>query len=189
MSDTQRERPGEGVPGATDMPPRGSTVQRGSAVHEGADMAGHPDMAEMRERYARVLEGPRASAVDGLIVLTGLYTAISPWIVHFQGTNSIMTVNNLVIGLAMAALGLGMALRPMQMLRLGWAVSAMGVWLIISPWVASLGHSAVKPLIWNNAFVGGVAVVLGLAAMGLIWSGGERSRRMTARRGAAADMR
>jgi hypothetical protein len=68
------------------------------------------------------------------------------------------------------------------MLRLGWAVSAIGVWLIISPWVASLDHSATKPLIWSNAFVGGTAVVLGLAAMGLITAGGKR-----AARGARAD--
>jgi len=176
MSDMQNDRPGgEEASAARNTP---NTPQRGSTLHRGdADMAGHPDAAEMRERYARVLEGPRTSVVDGLIILCGLYTAISPWVVHIQNVNSIMTVNNLVIGLALAGLGIGMALRPVQMLRLGWAVSAIGVWLIISPWVASLDHSATKPLIWNNAFVGGAAVVLGLAAMGLITAGSKRAAR------------
>jgi hypothetical protein len=179
MSDTQNDRPGEAAAAARSMPARGATMR------SEADMAGHPDFAEMRERYARVLEGPRASVVDGLIMLTGAYTAISPWIVHFQGVNSIMTINNLVLGLMIAGLGLGMALRPLQMLRLGWAVSAIGVWLVISPWVASLGHSATKPLIWNNAFVGGMAILLGIAAMGLIRSGGNRAAQTAggARRG------
>lgn len=171
MSDMQNDRPAEAAAAGRNV------AARGPAVRSDTDMTGHPDTAEMRERYARVLEGPRESFVDGLIMLTGAYTAISPWIVHFQGTNSIMTVNNLVLGLMMTALGLGMALRPMEMLRLGWAVSAIGVWLIISPWVASLDHSATKALIWNNAFVGGLAVVLGLAAMGLISAGGKRAAR------------
>lgn len=174
MSDMQNDRPNE-TPAGRNLP---NTPQRGSTMHRGdADMAGHPDAAEMRERYARVLEGPRASVVDGLIILCGLYTAISPWVVHIQATNSIMTINNLVLGFGLAAVGLGMALRPMQLLRLGWAVSAIGVWLIISPWVASVDHSATYPLIYNNAFVGGAAVVLGLAAMGLLKFGGDRAAR------------
>lgn len=171
MSDMHNDRAGDSVAAARDV------GARGSAVRSEADMAGHPDAAEMRERYARVLDGPRESFVDGLIMLCGAYTAISAWIVHFQTSNTIMTVNNLVLGLMLAALGLGMALRPMQMLRLGWAVSAIGVWLIVSPWVASLDHHAARAVIWNNAFVGGVAVVLGLAAMGLISAGGKRAAR------------
>lgn len=177
MSEMQNDRAAEAAARGTPERATPAASARGSAVHADTDMVGHPDLAEMRERYARVLEGPRESAVDGLIMLTGVYTAISPWIVHFQARNSIMTVNNLVLGLVLAALGLGMALRPLQMLRLGWAVTAIGVWLIISPWVASLGHSAIKPLIWNNAFVGGVAVVLGMATMRMISAGGERAAR------------
>jgi hypothetical protein len=171
MSEMHNDRTGDTVAAARDV------GARGSAARSEADMAGHPDTAEMRERYARVLDGPRESFVDGLIMLCGAYTAISAWIVHFQNSNTIMTVNNLVLGIMLAALGLGMALRPMEMLRLGWAVSAIGVWLIISPWVASLDHSAAKSLIWNNAFVGGLAVVLGLAAMGLMSAGGKRAAR------------
>ncbi|WP_246576522.1 SPW repeat protein [Actinospica durhamensis] len=142
----------------------------------GREMSAHPDAAEMRARFNRVLEGPRATAVDGLTVLTGLFAAISPWVVHFQSTNSIMTVNNLVIGLAIAALGVGMALRPMRLLQLGWVLSLLGVWLIVSPWVASLNHSAARSLIWTNAFTGGMAVVLGLAALGVLASGRHTSR-------------
>ncbi len=57
------------------------------------DITGHPDVAEMRERYARVAGSSQTVAADGLILLTGLYTAISPWVVHFHAQPDI-TVNN-----------------------------------------------------------------------------------------------
>ncbi len=183
----------------TNLPPRGATPEApatqptGSVLHapdprtrEATDrdrmaghpemtdrqrMAGHPDAAEMRARFDRVLEGPRATVVDGLAVLTGLYAAISPWVVHFEGTNTVMAVNNLIIGLAIAGLGVAMAARPARLLQMGWVLSVLGVWLIVSPWVVSLNHHAARALIWNNAFTGGVAVLLGLAAMGVLASG------------------
>jgi SPW repeat-containing protein len=127
-------------------------------------MAGHPDAAEMRERYARLAEGRRVEMTEGLVMLTGLYLAISPWILHFQGTNTSMTVNNLVLGLAMAAIGLGLAMFPERSTGLSWMLIPIGIWLIISPWVASLGHSAPKGIIWNNIVVGALACVLGAAA-------------------------
>jgi apolipoprotein N-acyltransferase len=124
-------------------------------------MAGHPDAAEMRERYARLAEGRRVEMLEGLVMLTGLYLAISPWILHFQGTNASMRVNNLVLGLAMAAIGLGLAMFPERSTGLSWMLIPIGVWLIISPWVASAGHSAPKGIIWNNIIVGALACVLG----------------------------
>lgn len=127
-------------------------------------MAGHPDAAEMRERYARLAEGRRVEMTEGLVMLAGLYLAISPWILHFHGTNTSMTVNNLVLGLAMAAIGLGLAMFPERSTGLSWMLIPIGIWLIISPWVASLGHSAPKGIIWNNIVVGALACVLGAAA-------------------------
>jgi hypothetical protein len=173
MNQPRGEAPGTG-PGAGAQPAGGVRHAPDVAAHR--EFATHPDAEEMRARFAKVLEGPRATAVDGLTVLAGLYAAISPWVVHFQATNTIMAVNNLVIGLAIAVLGIGMAARPMRLLQFGWVISALGVWLIISPWVASLHHSPASPLIWTNAFTGGVVVVLGLGAMGVLASGRHRSR-------------
>jgi hypothetical protein len=172
MSDTPVNQPSEGAIKRESAAPSTGDVRHAPAP----DITTHPDAAEMRERFARVLEGPRATAVDGLTILTGLYAAISPWVVHFQLTNPIMTFSNLVVGLAIAVLGFGMASRPQHLLRLGWVVSALGVWLIVSPWIASLGHHATRYLIWTNAFTGGAAFVLGLAAMGILATGLQRSR-------------
>jgi len=126
MSDTPRENrdqtPNQGVgPG----PGEGQRAQPGTTMHretkeyttEHRDITSHPDVAEMDARYARVLHSPRVSAVDGLIMLTGLYVAISPWVVHFQNNNTIMRTVDLILGLALAVIGFGMSTRPER--RLG----------------------------------------------------------------------
>jgi len=183
MSDSSMNQPRGETPGsAADRPlgtgstadrplATGSTATRPAASTHEADIHAHPDAAEMRARFDRVLEGPRATAVDGLAVLTGLYAAISPWVVHFNSSNNFLAVNNLIIGLAIAGLGIAMAARPARLLQLGWVLSALGIWLVVSPWVVSVAHHAPRGLIWNNAFVGGVAILLGLAAMGVLASG------------------
>src|SRR3954467_13943546 len=91
-------------------------------------MASHPDAAEMRERYARLAEGRRVEMMEGLVMLTGLYLAISPWILHFNGRNTSMTVNNLVLGLAIAAIGLGLAMFPERSTGLSWMLIPIGIW-------------------------------------------------------------
>jgi len=189
MSDSPMNQPRGETPGSSAARPAaggseygrpGAAVheRRSASAHDAPDIHTHPDSAEMRDRFAKVLEGPRATAVDGLAVLTGLYAAISPWVIHFQSTNSVMAVNNLIIGLAIAGLGIAMAARPLRLMQLGWVLSVLGVWLVVSPWVVSVGHHAPSSLIWNNAFTGGVAIVLGLAAMGVLATGRHSSRRM-----------
>ncbi|WP_232248196.1 SPW repeat protein [Streptacidiphilus rugosus] len=130
----------------------------------------------MRERYARMLEGGRPMAVDGLMVLAGLYAAISPWVVHFRTASTELTLNNLIIGLAVAAIGLGLSLGDERAARLSWTCAPIGVWMIISPWVVTIGHTASRGMIWNNVIVGAVICALGLAATRMLM-GTARSRR------------
>jgi predicted transporter len=144
-----------------------------TAPRHASDITTHPDAKEMQERFAKVLEGPRATALDGMITLLGLYLAISPWVVHSIGTD--VRVNNLVIGLTLAAFGFGLALQPERLYRLGWIGVPVGIWMIISPWVVTAGHSATKAVIWNNVCIGAVAVLLGLATQAMALGAG-RSR-------------
>ena len=138
-----------------------------TAPRHASDITAHPDAMEMRQRFAKVVEGNRASMLDGLVVLLGLYTAVSPYAVHFRLTHPDVTANNLVIGLTMAAFGFGLALQPERLYRLGWIAVPVGVWMIISPWVVTVDHSAPKDIIWNNVCIGAVAVLLGLAMQGM----------------------
>ena len=43
----------------------------------------------------------------------------------------------------------------------------LGIWLIISPWVVTVTHSARAGIIWNNVVLGLIVTAMGLAAMGL----------------------
>jgi hypothetical protein len=95
-------------------------------------------------------------------------------VVHSIGTD--VRVNNLVIGLTLAAFGFGLALQPERLYRLGWIAIPAGVWMIISPWVVTAGHSAPRVVIWNNVCIGAAAILLGLAAQGMSM-GAARSRR------------
>lgn len=144
-----------------------SYPHRSSDVGAHPEMMGaHPEMAEMRDRLERTASSGAGMAVEGLIVLAGVYAAISPWVVHFS-TQPTITVNNLIVGIAVGVIGLGLALAPERMFRLAWALVPFGIWLFISPWVVTFAHTARAGIIWNNCWVGAVIGVLGLAAMGL----------------------
>ncbi|MEV6589553.1 SPW repeat protein [Streptomyces acidicola] len=127
--------------------------------HRG-DIAGHPDVTEMRERYARVLGGRDVVFMDGPVFLLGLYCAASPWILHFTTSQPALAPHNLIIGVAIGLLALGFTAAPQRMYGLSWATSAIGVWLIISPWIVGTAPDA--GVIINNVVIGGLAVVLGM---------------------------
>ena len=126
-------------------------------------MRTHPDIAELRAKYELAAETPTARAVAGLTFLAGLYLAISPWVVGFNGFTT-LTVNNLVIGIALAMLGLGFASASGRTHGVVWITPLIGVWTIIAPWVVS-GDVATTGTIWSNVVTGAVAVLLGLGAM------------------------
>ncbi|GHH73214.1 hypothetical protein GCM10018793_11520 [Streptomyces sulfonofaciens] len=92
--------------------------------------------------------------------LIGLYCAVSPWVVHFTTNQSFLVVHNVIIGIAIGLLALGFTVTPARMYGLSWAMSAIGVWLIISPWIVGTNPDA--GVIANNAVLGGLTVALGL---------------------------
>lgn len=126
----------------------------------------HPDLATMRARYERAAARPTAQAVDGLTFLAGLYLAISPWVIGFSGATS-LALNNLIVGLALAFLAVGFASAYGHTHGLAWVAPLLGVWMILSPWLAA-GAVATTASVLNNVIVGGVAVLLclGQVAMG-----------------------
>ncbi|MFI9410172.1 SPW repeat protein [Nocardia gamkensis] len=126
-------------------------------------MSRHPDIMELREKYERASEAPDAQAVTGLMFLTGLYIAISPWVVGFNGFST-LTVNNLVIGIALAMLAFGFASVYGRTHGIVWAAPLLGLWTILSPWVVS-GDVDTTSTIWNNVVAGAIAVLLGLGSM------------------------
>ncbi|GGW81140.1 SPW repeat protein [Streptomyces caelestis] len=128
------------------------------------DITSHPDASEMRDRYARVLGGRDVALVDGPVFLLGLYCAASPWIVHYTTSQPPLVTHNLIMGIAIGLLALGFTRAPERMYGLSWAMCALGVWMIISPWV--VGESPDAGVVWNNIIIGALAVILGLVCAG-----------------------
>ncbi|MGI5372099.1 hypothetical protein C9J60_36620 [Streptomyces sp. A244] len=128
------------------------------------DITSHPDASEMRNRYARVLGGRDVALVDGPVFLLGLYCAASPWIVHYTTSQPALVTHNLIMGIAIGLLALGFTRAPERMYGLSWAMCALGVWMIISPWI--VGESPDAGVVWNNIIIGALAVVLGLVCAG-----------------------
>ncbi|MFI2436004.1 SPW repeat protein [Streptomyces sp. NPDC018693] len=128
------------------------------------DMATHPDAYEMRERYARMLGGRDVALVDGPVFLLGLYCAVSPWVLHYTTSQPPLVTHNLIIGIAIGLLALGFTRAPERMYGLSWAMGAVGVWMIIAPWV--VGDSPDTGVALNNIIIGALAVILGLMCAG-----------------------
>ncbi|MFJ9407229.1 SPW repeat protein [Streptomyces sp. NPDC101393] len=141
--------------------------------HSRGDLAGHPDVTEMQARYDRVLGGRDVVLVDGPVFLVGLYCAASPWIVHYTSSQPALVVHNLIFGIAIALLALGFTVTPDRMYGLSGAMCAMGVWMIVSPWIVGTGPD--KGVIWNSIVIGALTFLLGAMCVGVA----ARSRRST----------
>ncbi len=131
-------------------------------------MSLHPDIVELRakyEKYELAAMEPAAQAVTGLMFLTGLYIAISAWVVGFNGYPT-LTANNLVVGTALAVLALGFASMYGRIHGIVWVAPLIGAWMIITPWVVR-GDVAHPATIWSNVVAGAVTLLLGLGSMAL----------------------
>ncbi|GAA2251642.1 membrane protein [Streptomyces ruber] len=129
-----------------------------------SDIASHPDVSEMRDRYARMVGGRDVALMDAPVFLLGLYFAVSPWIVHFAADQTFLTTHNLIIGIAISLLAIGFTTAPARMYGLSWAMCAMGIWMIISPWI--VGRNPDAGVIANNAAVGALTLLMGMVCAG-----------------------
>ncbi|MFF9060464.1 SPW repeat protein [Streptomyces sp. NPDC101213] len=132
--------------------------------HSRGDMSTHPDVSEMRTRYDRMLGGRDVALVDGPVFLLGLYCAVSPWILHYTVSQPALVTHNLIVGTAIGLLALGFTAAPARMYGLSWAMCALGIWMIVAPWVVGDGPDA--GVIVNNIIIGALALVLGLVCAG-----------------------
>ncbi|KAB8196746.1 hypothetical protein FH608_008575 [Nonomuraea phyllanthi] len=134
-------------------------------THPTYDMGQHPDIAEMRSRFDQAAQSPAGQSVSGLALLSGLYLAISPWVVGFFPRTT-LTINNLITGVALAILAGGIASAYGRMHGLAWVIPIIGIWTIIAPWVLP-PHGGGVGAIANNVATGFVILCVGLAATAL----------------------
>lgn len=96
---------------------------------------------------------------DGINVLLGLWLIASPWMLGFMDARA-ASWNSWIAGsiVTVAALAALLTFHSWE----EWVNMALGVWLIVSPWV--LGFSHLQNALWNAIVVG---LLVGLMAF---WS-------------------
>lgn len=108
----------------------------------------------------------RLAAMAGM--LTGLWVAISPWFLTLQaprGGNA--AANDLIIGLAVALLGLLTITGARSAESLQAASLLAGVWLIISPFILDAKVSITAAMYWSNIWSGAIIIAAALAVLAL----------------------
>ncbi|PKW18231.1 SPW repeat protein [Saccharopolyspora spinosa] len=117
--------------------------------------------------YEAALAAPTTTGSESALMLTGAYTAVSPWVVGFAGSQPLLSMNNLILGLIVTAIGLGLTGTPERSGGISWTAAPIGIWLIIATWVTTFGLPTVG-MIWNNVVVGALSIILGLAVAGMV---------------------
>lgn len=128
-----------------------------------AGMEEHPDIAALRARYDRVAETTSAHTLDGLTFLSGLYLALSPWIVGFHRRTSSLTINDLITGIAISLLALAFASAYGRTHGLSWLLPILGVWTIIAPWVIRGARPSTGSIV-SHVITGALITLFGLGA-------------------------
>jgi hypothetical protein len=101
-------------------------------------------------------------------MLAGLWVAISPWFLALQiprGGNT--TANDLIVGLAVAILGLATlsGLSRVEGLQAGSLLA--GIWLIISPFILAAKFGVTASMYWSNIWSGAIVALTALGVLAL----------------------
>jgi len=129
----------------------------------------------MRYRQEKTAANPGAQLLEALTFLTGVYMAISPWVVGYIGNAPRLAIVNLIVGIAFAVLAVGFGSAYERFNHLAWAAPLLGVWVIISQWVVA-ASPANASIVINNTTVGAVAALCGLAMLVMAFVGGRKRR-------------
>jgi len=94
---------------------------------------------------------------DPLSGALGLWLLAAPWVLGFAQSTT-PTANSTLVGIALMATALGATFVPRAWEE--WTEVALGVWLVISPWV--LGFEGLLNAKMNDIVVGIAVLVLAL---------------------------
>ncbi len=126
----------------------------------------HDIMAPGRPRAGAVVAPASfvARAATTIALLTGLWVAVSPWLLTLQNSGgSNVSVHEVIVGLAAAIVAL-IALERGTGVDLDLAGAVLGGWLIISPFLLANSVSVTAGLYWSSIASGAVLLVMTLVA-------------------------
>ena len=129
-----------------------------STLHSSTDQ--HPDLVATHAGYERAAESVVVQGTLGLTLLAALYVAISPWVVGFDGTTRLTTID-LIGGVAVAVLAVGFASRFDRTHGMTWTLPILGIWQIVAPWIHR-GPLPTAGMVWSNVVSGALITVLGI---------------------------
>jgi hypothetical protein len=119
----------------------------------------HPDLTGMRMRYDQIAETRLAQFADGLTFLSGLYLAISPWVVGFTD-HSALTTANIFVGITVALLSIGFTSAFSRTHGIAWVAPILGAWVIVAPWVVADAGTPATSAVVSNVIAGALIVLL-----------------------------
>ncbi|MBI3899667.1 MAG: SPW repeat protein [Gammaproteobacteria bacterium] len=108
---------------------------------------------------------------DGLILVLGIWLLISPFILGYAD-HMVAARNSYILGIGVAIFAI-MALRDPRRWE-EWVNLALGVWLIISPFVLRYSHNSTPT--WNHVIVG---LLIGADALMVIYGPNLQRKRIT----------
>jgi hypothetical protein len=110
--------------------------------------------------------GMLAQVTGTLGILAGLWVAISPWFLVLQHGGNNAAASNLIVGLAVAALGLFAVSGSRGFSGLEAGSLLAGIWLILSPFILDAKYAITTSMYWSNIVAGALIAAIGLAALG-----------------------
>ncbi len=99
----------------------------------------------------------RPGAVTTLLFITGLWLAISPWVLGFSWDQPAWS-NAVVIGVALVILAALRFAYPRRFEGIRWTVLILGAWMIASPYVANYADISAATI---NAIIVGALTIFG----------------------------
>ena len=101
---------------------------------------------------------PHVTAASDLNIIAGLCLIIAPFVLGYTRLTASMW-NATIVGIIVAAIATMRVFGARTAGWLSWVNAALGVWLIVSPWV--FGNASNSRVLWNDIILGAIILVLG----------------------------
>lgn len=102
--------------------------------------------------------------LSGFVVVLGLWMIVAPWLLGY-GYLTAALWNSLIVGVVLTLVALARIVLPNQFANLSWLNAALGLWLILAPFIFRYGGDPsvvgnINPAVGNHVVVGIFITVL-----------------------------
>ena len=110
----------------------------------------------------------KVSGLGGIPLAAGIWLLIAPFVLGYS-TLAQALWNDLIVGVLLVTLALVRVFKPLRYAGVSWTIVALGVWLILAPFILGYGNFGnpgesvnTKGATWNDIIAG--VIVLAIAA-------------------------